>query len=104
MTIPNIMAGRRSIPVVAAPLFIIYNPELVIAQCKAGIVGSFPSLNARPIGVLDEWLKRITTELKAYDVANPDTPSAPLRLTKSYIDQTTVSTKTWTYARNIGYL
>jgi nitronate monooxygenase len=77
MTIPNIMAGRLRIPVVAAPLFIISNPELVIAQCKAGIVGSFPSLNARPIGVLDEWLKRITTELKAYDVANPDTPSAP---------------------------
>lgn len=77
MTTPTIMTGKLRIPVVAAPLFIISNPDLVIAQCKAGIVGSFPSLNARPIGVLDEWLKRITTELKAYDDANPDKPSAP---------------------------
>ena len=71
------MAGKLRIPVVAAPLFIISNPDLVIAQCKAGIVGSFPSLNARPLEVLDEWLSRITTELKAYDEANPDSPSAP---------------------------
>ncbi|MDC1311908.1 nitronate monooxygenase family protein [Burkholderiales bacterium] len=77
MTTPTIMTGKLRIPVVAAPLFIISNPDLVIAQCKAGVVGSFPSLNARPIGVLDEWLKRITTELKAYDDANPDKPSAP---------------------------
>lgn len=77
MTTPTIMAGKLRIPVVAAPLFIISNPDLVIAQCKAGVVGSFPSLNARPIGVLDEWLNRITTELKAYDEAHPDSPSAP---------------------------
>jgi len=71
------MKGRLSVPVVASPLFIISNPDLVIAQCKAGIVGSFPSLNARPLAVLDEWLERITSELAAYDKANPDNPSAP---------------------------
>jgi len=77
MAIPVIMKGRLSVPVVASPLFIISNPDLVIAQCKSGIVGSFPSLNARPLAVLDEWLERITTELAAYDKANPDKPSAP---------------------------
>ncbi|MBT4386001.1 MAG: nitronate monooxygenase [Betaproteobacteria bacterium] len=77
MAIPDIMRGKLRIPVVAAPLFIISNPDLVIAQCKAGIIGSFPSLNARPIEVLDEWLQRITNELAAYDQANPDNPSAP---------------------------
>ena len=77
MAIPKIMAGKLRIPVVASPLFIISNPDLVIAQCKAGIVGSFPSLNARPIEVLDAWLERITTELKAYDEAHPEAPSAP---------------------------
>ena len=56
MAIPDIMIGKLRIPVVASPLFIISNPDLVIAQCKAGVVGSFPSLNARPIEVLDEWL------------------------------------------------
>ncbi len=64
-------------PVIASPLFIISGPELVIAQCKAGIVGSFPALNARPSGVLDEWLHRITEELAAHDRDNPDRPSAP---------------------------
>jgi nitronate monooxygenase len=77
MAIPEIMQGRLSIPVVGSPLFIISNPDLVIAQCKAGIVGSFPSLNARPLSVLDEWLNRITTELAEYDAAHPDAPSAP---------------------------
>lgn len=77
MAIPEIMKGRLSVPVVASPLFIISNPDLVIAQCKAGIVGSFPSLNARPLALLDEWLERITSELAAYDKANPDKPSAP---------------------------
>lgn len=77
MATPNIIVGELRKPVVAAPLFIISNPNLVIAQCKAGIVGSSPSLNARPVEVLDEWLLRITTELKAYDEANPDVLSAP---------------------------
>ena len=104
MAIPDIMVGKLSIPVVAAPLFIISNPDLVIAQCKAGIVGSFPSLNARPIEVLDEWLDRITSELKAYDEANPDKPSAPLPSTKSSTDPMTGSTRIWICARSTRYL
>ncbi len=76
MAIPEILKGRLSIPVVASPLFIISGPELVIAQCKAGVVGSFPSLNARPVEVLDEWLTQINAELDAYNLANPDKPAA----------------------------
>ena len=68
---------RMSIPVIGSPLFIVSNPDLVIAQCKAGIVGSFPALNARPAEVLEEWLTRITTELDAYNAAHPDKPAAP---------------------------
>jgi len=77
MALPPILRDRLRLPVIASPLFIISNPDLVIAQCKAGIVGSFPALNARPISQLDEWLARITEELAAYDKANPDKPSAP---------------------------
>jgi len=77
MALPPILRDRLRLPVIASPLFIISNPDLVIAQCKAGIVGSFPSLNARPISLLDEWLDRITSELAAWDKANPDLPSAP---------------------------
>ncbi len=77
MAIPEILKGRLSIPVVASPLFIISGPELVIAQCKAGVVGSFPSLNARPVEVLDEWLTQINAELDAHNLANPDKPAAP---------------------------
>jgi nitronate monooxygenase len=68
---------RLSIPVIGSPLFIVSNPDLVIAQCKAGIVGSFPALNARPAEVLDEWLQRITGELAEYDRQHPERPSAP---------------------------
>jgi nitronate monooxygenase len=68
---------RLRIPVIGSPLFIISNPDLVIAQCKAGIVGSFPALNARPAEVLDQWLERITTELADYDRLHPERPSAP---------------------------
>lgn len=75
--LPGALAKPLSIPVIASPLFIISNPDLVIAQCKAGVIGSFPSLNARPVSLLDEWLARITEELAAYDRANPDKPSAP---------------------------
>jgi nitronate monooxygenase len=71
------MQGRLSVPVVGAPLFIISNPDLVIAQCKAGVVGSFPALNARPIEELDKWLTRIIAELAEHDAANPDNLSAP---------------------------
>lgn len=77
MSMPALFKGRLSLPVIAAPLFILSVPDLVIAQCKAGIVGSFPALNARPKELLDEWLARITEELAAYDRANPDKPSAP---------------------------
>ena len=77
MALPSTIHNRLRLPVVGAPLFIISNPDLVIAQCKAGVVGSFPALNARPEPVLEEWLERITSELAAYDEANPDAPSAP---------------------------
>lgn len=77
MSMPALFKGRLSIPVIGSPLFIISVPDLVIAQCKAGIVGSFPALNARPAALLDEWLARIKEELAAYDKANPDRPSAP---------------------------
>ena len=77
MSVPESMRGRLSLPLVGAPLFIISNPDLVIAQCKAGVVGSFPALNARPIEVLDQWLARINEELDAYNQSNPDKPAAP---------------------------
>ncbi len=77
MSLPPILRDRLRLPAVGSPLFIISNPDLVIAQCKAGIVGSFPALNARPKEMLEEWLQRITTELAEYDRAHPDAPSAP---------------------------
>ncbi|HEX7709956.1 MAG TPA: nitronate monooxygenase family protein [Sphingomonadaceae bacterium] len=76
MPLPAPLANLR-LPVIAAPMFIVSGPELVIAQCKAGIVGSFPTLNARPSGVLDEWLHRITEELAAHDREHADRPAAP---------------------------
>ena len=76
MPLPSLFANLR-LPVIASPLFIISGPELVIAQCKAGVVGSFPSLNARPISQLDEWLHQITEELAAHNRAHPDRPAAP---------------------------
>lgn len=76
MSLPAVLSRLR-LPVVGAPLFVISNPELVIAQCTAGIVGSFPSLNARPVSLLDEWLHRITETLAAWDKAHPEMPAAP---------------------------
>ncbi|WP_338465835.1 nitronate monooxygenase family protein [Novosphingobium sp. ZN18A2] len=76
MALPDV-CSRLRLPVIGSPLFIISGPELVIAQCKAGIVGSFPSLNARPVSQLDEWLHQITEELAAHNRANPDRPAAP---------------------------
>ena len=76
MALPPILQNLR-LPLIGSPMFIVSGPELVIAQCKAGIVGSFPALNARPEHVLHEWLDRITTELAEYDAKNPDRPSAP---------------------------
>jgi nitronate monooxygenase len=69
--------NKLRLPVIAAPLFIISTPRLVIAQCKAGIVGSMPALNARPAELLDEWLAEITEALAAHDRAHPDSPAAP---------------------------
>ncbi|MEY3663895.1 MAG: hypothetical protein RLZZ153_77 [Pseudomonadota bacterium] len=77
MSLPPILAQRLRLPVIGAPLFIVSNPDLVIAQCKAGIVGSFPALNARPKQALEQWLDRITTELAEHDRRHPDRPSAP---------------------------
>ncbi len=77
MALPGILKDKLRIPVVGAPLFIISHPPLVLAQCKAGIVGSFPALNARPQEQLDDWLAEITETLAAHDAANPDRPAAP---------------------------
>ncbi len=76
MALPPVFNNLR-MPVIASPLFIISGPELVIAQCKAGIVGSFPALNARPGPVLHEWLDKITNELGEHNIKNPDRPAAP---------------------------
>ena len=77
MPIPDLIKDNISIPVIGAPLFLISVPDLVIAQCKAGIIGSFPALNARPQHVLEEWIVRIKTELKEYQEQNPDKKVAP---------------------------
>jgi nitronate monooxygenase len=71
------LKSRLRLPVIGAPLYIVSYPDLVIAQCKAGIIGSFPALNARPKELLDEWLHRIREELAAHDRAHPERPSAP---------------------------
>jgi nitronate monooxygenase len=76
MSLPPVLQRLR-LPAIGAPLFIVSNPDLVIAQCESGIVGAFPALNARPQGLLDEWLHRITEELAAWDRDHPDTPAAP---------------------------
>jgi nitronate monooxygenase len=77
MPLPVQFRGRLSLPVIASPMFIASTPELVIEQCKAGVIGAFPALNARPQSLLDEWLTRIRAELDAYAAANPETPVAP---------------------------
>ena len=77
MSLPPILTERLRLPVMASPLFIISGPDLVIEQCKAGIVGSFPALNARPQSLLDEWLHRITEELAAWNRDHPERPAAP---------------------------
>ncbi|NKJ38858.1 nitronate monooxygenase family protein [Rhizobium sp. SG570] len=77
MALPSILTERLRLPVVASPLFIISHPALTLAQCKAGVVGSFPALNARPESQLDEWLAMITEDLAAHNAANPERPAAP---------------------------
>ncbi|MBA6412627.1 nitronate monooxygenase [Parahaliea sp. F7430] len=77
MALPDSLKHSLQLPVIGAPMFIVSNPELVLAQCKAGIVGSFPALNARPAEELENWLIKITTELEQYNKQNPDSPAAP---------------------------
>jgi nitronate monooxygenase len=77
MALPEALQGKLRIPLIGAPMFIVSGPELVIAQCQAGIVGSFPALNARPQSMLSVWLKRIKDELGQYAEEHPDEPVAP---------------------------
>jgi nitronate monooxygenase len=77
MPLPAILQGKLTLPAIGAPLFIVSGPELVIAQCKAGIVGAFPALNARPKEMLEEWIIRIKSELAEFQRANPDRKVAP---------------------------
>src|SRR3954464_3690612 len=77
--LPPVLRNLR-LPVIGSPLFIISNPKLVIEQCKAGIVGSMPALNARPASQLDEWLHKITETLTAYNRTHPDAPAAPFAI------------------------
>lgn len=77
MALPSILKDGLSLPAIAAPLFIISHPPLVIEQCKAGVIGSFPALNARPVEQLDEWLAQITETLSDHNRKNPDKPAAP---------------------------
>jgi nitronate monooxygenase len=80
MSLLKLLANRLTVPVIGSPLFIISNPKLVIAQCKAGVVGAFPALNARPATQLDEWLHEITESLDAYNRAHPDAMAAPFAI------------------------
>jgi nitronate monooxygenase len=77
MALPPLLKDSLRLPVIGAPLFIVSNPDLALAQCKAGIVGSFPALNARPPDVLDQWLARMTEALAAHKAAHPDAVVAP---------------------------
>ena len=79
MPLPGVLA-TLPLPIIGSPLFIISNPKLVIEQCKAGVVGSMPALNARPAEQLDDWLAEITETLAAYDKAHPDKPAAPFAI------------------------
>ena len=80
MSLIESLHGRLRLPVIASPLFIISVPDLVVAQCTSGVIGSMPSLNARPIEQLDEWLSEIRERLAAHDQKHPDRPSAPFAI------------------------
>jgi nitronate monooxygenase len=75
--LPDVLKNNVRLPVVASPLFIISHPQLTLAQCKAGVIGAFPALNARPESQLDEWLAQLTEELAAHNAAHPERPAAP---------------------------
>ncbi|MBX5159346.1 MULTISPECIES: nitronate monooxygenase family protein [unclassified Rhizobium] len=77
MALPPILKDKLRLPVIGSPLFIISHPALTLAQCKAGVIGAFPALNARPESQLDEWLAEITEELARHDAADPERPAAP---------------------------
>src|SRR5882757_8972930 len=77
MPIPLLLRDRLRLPVIGAPMFIVSTPRLVLAQCKAGVVGSFPALNARPVSQLDDWLAQISEELREFKRANPALKVAP---------------------------
>src|SRR5579863_3542529 len=77
MALPKSLQGKLRLPAIGSPMFIVSGPALVIAQCKAGIIGAFPALNARPASLLDEWLHEITETLAAHDRAHPEAPAAP---------------------------
>jgi nitronate monooxygenase len=79
MALPSVLTGL-AVPVIASPMFILSTPALVIAQCKAGVVGSMPALNARPASQLDDWLAEITEALAAHDAAHPERPAAPFAI------------------------
>lgn len=80
MTLLESLKGRLRLPLIGSPLFIVSVPDLVVAQCSSGVIGSMPSLNARPVEQLDEWLSEIRQRLAAHDVAHPDRPSAPFAI------------------------
>ncbi|MCH5374557.1 MAG: nitronate monooxygenase, partial [Planctomycetes bacterium] len=77
MALPPLLKDRLRLPLIGAPMFIVSGPELVIEQCKAGIVGSFPALNARPQEALADWIRQIREETGAFAEAHPDEPVAP---------------------------
>jgi nitronate monooxygenase len=96
MALPTALDKKNfSLPVIAAPLFIISNPELVIAQCKAGVLGSFPALNARPAELLDDWLAEITEELASFKLKNPSIPVAPFAVNQIVHRSNDVRYFTW---------
>jgi len=80
MTLLESLKGRLRLPLIGSPLFIISVPDLVVAQCTSGVIGSMPSLNARPVEQLDEWLGEIKERLAAHDAAHPDRPAAPFAI------------------------
>src|SRR5918912_55681 len=80
MTLHDLLRGRLTLPVIGSPLFIISVPDLVVAQCTAGVVGSMPSLNARPAEQLDDWLTEIRERLAAHDARHPEAPAAPFAI------------------------
>ena len=77
MALPDALRGKLSVPVIGAPMFLVSFPPLVAAQCKAGVIGAFPHVNARPTAQFDQWLTSLKSELADWDAAHPEAPSAP---------------------------